>query len=263
MRLVSVLLALHCSVGSCFLFSNSVLRVCGTSNFQGIKSCVCKSALKYGRLDVSAPSGIYIDKLDKEAENFIVNTRTEFSVTVSTDDPYDKPVIKTEWSGQSGLDVVKASHRNWSDLVNRCGLAFTDALALILFAFVGRMSHNEGFDPVMDLLTAAPFLLAWFALSPFAGAYSRNATASAKRAASSLLLPWAISMPAGLLIRGLGKGAISPTPFIVVSLVATFLALWLARCVYIALVGSTSDEASREAGLLEVFTMLRTLVRRW
>jgi hypothetical protein len=80
---------------------------------------------------------------------------------------------------------------------------------------------------------------------------------------TGLLGGWAVSVPVGLAIRGALKGDIPPTPFIIVSMVATlaFLSVW--RFLFVSLIGSTSDEEYREAGFFEVFKMIGTLVRRW
>lgn len=166
-------------------------------------------------------------------------------------------------SGQSDVESVRISSNNWSDLLARPGLLATDVLALLLFALIGRSSHNEGFDLSNLLLTAAPFLLAWLALGPLLGAYSRTSTAKLSSIPLRLMAPWAVSIPAALAIRGLVRQAVPPTPFIIVSLVSTLLLLSLSRAVYISLVGETSDEEYRQAGSLEIFKMIGSLMKRW
>jgi hypothetical protein len=138
------------------------------------------------------------------------------------------------------------------------------------------------------IYTGLPFLLSWLAVSPFLGklteiiiyeivkmsaklqplpnslgSYSRGATATKGSALSGILAGWAVSMPLAIALRGVMKGDIPPTPFIVVSMVATLLFLSGWRFLYISLVGSTSDEEYKEAGFFEVFKMIGTLVRRW
>ena len=66
-----------------------------------------------------------------------------------------------------------------------------------------------------------------------------------------------------LSIRGLLKGAIPPTPFIIVSLISTYVLLCLWRFSYVVLVGETSDKEYKTAGFLEVFKMVGTLMKRW
>ena len=72
-----------------------------------------------------------------------------------------------------------------------------------------------------------------------------------------------MSVGVALAIRGYFKGAVPPTPFIVVSLVSTLSLLSAYRYVYISLVGETSDEDQRNAGALEVFKMIGSLIKRW
>ena len=79
----------------------------------------------------------------------------------------------------------------------------------------------------------------------------------------SLLPGWGVSMASALGLRGLLRGTVPPTAFIIVSLVATFLLLTAWRCLYVALFGSTSDEEYRKSGAFEIFRMIGTLVRRW
>lgn len=128
---------------------------------------------------------------------------------------------------------------------------------------IGRNNHGEGIDVVALLATASPFILGWLAISPILGSYTRDSTATKSKIPQSLLLPWAASIPFGLAIRGALKGDIPPVPFIAVTMVSTLVLLSLYRYVYIALTGETSDEESRDAGFLEVFGMVGTLVKRW
>lgn len=74
---------------------------------------------------------------------------------------------------------------------------------------------------------------------------------------------WIVSIPAALAIRGVIKDYIPPTPFIIVSMCATFALLYGWRSLYITVFGNTSDEEYRKGGLLEVFSMISTLIKRW
>jgi hypothetical protein len=64
-------------------------------------------------------------------------------------------------------------------------------------------------------------------------------------------------------MRGISKGVVPPTPFILVSLVATFTLLFLGRALYVLSFGNTSDDEYRSAGFFEVFKMVGSLVKRW
>jgi hypothetical protein len=201
-----------------------------------------------------------VDKLNAEADQFAIAGGL---MDAEEEEPIEKAVRDTNWSGQSTMEEVTRSQSNWNDLLTRKGLAVVDMMALLAFAAVGRSSHNEGFNIVADITTAAPFVASWLLLSPFLGTYTRAATASYKSVAGRLLPGWAVCMPVGLTVRGLSRGAVPPVPFVVVSLIATYLALLLGRCAYVLLAGSTSEEEQRSAGLLELLPMVSTLMRRW
>lgn len=179
------------------------------------------------------------------------------------DDAVEKEVRDTQWSGQSNVEETSVSLNNWNDVIDRPILAVGDAVALLLFATIGRSNHGENVDLFADLVTALPFLTAWFLISPLLGSYSRSATAVLGKVPQGLALGWASSLPVALAIRGLSKGEIPPTPFIIVAMIATFTLLSLWRVLYIAAFGETSDDEFRRAGFLEVFKMVGTLVKRW
>jgi hypothetical protein len=143
------------------------------------------------------------------------------------------------------------------------GLAIGDAGALLAFSAVGRTNHGESMNLFDLLYTAGPFLASWLAISPFLGAYSREATSSKNKVFQGIIPAWFVSIPLALAVRGFIKGAVPPTPFIVVSLVATFVFLGAWRYAYVSAVGSTSDKEYKDAGFFEVFKMVGTLVRRW
>lgn len=106
-------------------------------------------------------------------------------------------------------------------------------------------------------------MLSWLVISPFLGAYSRAATRSLTGIPAGIVIPWGISVSTALVIRGLVKGAVPPTPFIVVSLVSTLLLLSMGRFLYLSLIGVTSDDETKSAGFLEVFKMVGSLIKRW
>ena len=69
-----------------------------------------------------------------------------------------------------------------SSPLDRPVLAALDAAALTTFAAVGKASHSAAdgsLDIVAVAVTAAPFLLAWFATSPLTGVYNKQDTAAA------------------------------------------------------------------------------------
>lgn len=95
------------------------------------------------------------------------------------DDAEDLAVEQTRWSGQAGLDVAQPGSSNWADVAARPMLALGDAGFLLAFATLGRSIHTGGLTlDVGALVAAAPFLGAWFLVTPLLGAYTPNATRS-------------------------------------------------------------------------------------
>lgn len=120
--------------------------------------------------------------------------------------------------------------------LDRPVLALVDAASLLTFAAVGKASHAP--DGSIDLFATAsvafPFLLAWFATSPFTGVYSQD-----ERAGNLILETfiksgkgWIFAIPLGCVIRGLIKGYVPPVPFVVVTMIATFVILGLGRLLF-------------------------------
>lgn len=207
----------------------------------------------------------FIDEVNKDADQIMQSSTSSTAAPMVEEEGnlQEKSVAETNWTGQGTAEVIRESKRNWSDLFARSGLATVDVFALLAFAAVGRLSHNEHLNILLDLQTAAPFIASWCLLSPWIGAYTRESTASMGTIPSCLLPSWVVCMPTALVIRGISRGAIPPTPFIIVSMVSTFIALWLFRSLYVLAVGDTSDAEQRSAGPLEVFAMIGTLLKRW
>jgi hypothetical protein len=104
-------------------------------------------------------------------------------------------------------------------------LAAADALALIVFVLVGIRSHHEVGALDLFLRNAVPLLSAWFIVATFTDAYRRPRL-------RTLLITWAIAVPAGLVARSLWVG--SPTGarllvFLCIGLVFTALFLLAGR----------------------------------
>lgn len=108
------------------------------------------------------------------------------------------------WSGQAKMDVgTDDGVSNPSDVLKRLDLALGDALALLLFAHIGRASHGQQSLGLGVLQTAFPFLLAWFTVAPFTGAFTRGATANVPTALQYVIPPWLIGVPLGIAVRGM------------------------------------------------------------
>ena len=206
----------------------------------------------------------FIQKLSLEADELVRAGGIKLGDSDSSDnDMIDRAVRDTKWTGQSDMEETTLSTNNWSDVSRRPGLALGDMLAIMSFAAIGRNNHGEGLDVISIAGTAAPFILSWFLVSPFLGSFSRDATSTKGGAPVGLLAGWVVSMPLALSLRGLYKGEIPPTPFIIVSMIATLAILSIWRVLFVTLNGGTSDKEFKSAGLFEVFKMVGTLVKRW
>jgi uncharacterized integral membrane protein len=71
-----------------------------------------------------------------------------------------------------------------------------DALLIVLFAILGRRTHESGLDPLGILATAAPFLLAW----AVATAATRPRRTSADLWPAGVVV-WVVTVVGGLLLR--------------------------------------------------------------
>ncbi len=108
------------------------------------------------------------------------------------------------------------------------GLVLGDACSFLLFAAVGRASHNEAAGLNAFLLvaqTAAPFALGWFVVAPFFGVYRRATTSNVRSMLLRTALAWLCAWPVGLLLRGLLKSEVPPISFAMVTLIANMLFL--------------------------------------
>jgi hypothetical protein len=104
-------------------------------------------------------------------------------------------------------------------------LVVGDALAFVIFAALGRETHNEatGLGALgQTLWTALPFALGWFLVAPWLGVFRR---AGAKRPLQMLRrteIAWLASWPVALLLRWAftADHHIPPLAFAVVALLA-------------------------------------------
>jgi len=178
---------------------------------------------------------------------------------------YERGVLETEnvaWSGQAGLDKAVPDTRDIRDAARRPLLATGDALALILFAYIGRSNHGSAAFDFAVFKTAIPFLVGWYTVAPFLGAYTKEATDNFKSATIKLGQAWAPSVTAALGIRTVTLHHQPPTPFIIVSFVATAVVLAAWRISYVKVKG-VENGSGRQGNILDGFKMVNTLLRRW
>ncbi len=111
-------------------------------------------------------------------------------------------------------------------------LVVGDAIIFLIFSAIGRRSHNEaaGFDALWQIaLTAAPFALGWFLVSPFVGAFRRGLEKQPRKMITRTTLAWTAAWPAGLLVRGLVEQRVPPLSFALVTLISNMILLVLWR----------------------------------
>jgi len=111
-------------------------------------------------------------------------------------------------------------------------LASGDLVAFLAFSAIGRGSHGEatGLAAIPAVIvTAAPFAIAWFIVTPFVGVYRRELLADPRKMAARTLLGWVLSWPVAMALRGIFVDhAVPPWTFAVIALVvnAAFLLIW-------------------------------------
>ncbi len=104
-----------------------------------------------------------------------------------------------------------------------------DTLAFLLFAAIGRKSHQEaaGLATLGQIAwTATPFALGWFAIAPWVGAFRRAQTDAPAKMLARTELAWLVAWPVALLLRwALAADHQIPLSFALVVLIANALLL--------------------------------------
>lgn len=119
-------------------------------------------------------------------------------------------------------------------------LALGDALAFLVFAALGRKTHQEaaGLAALGQIVwTAVPFALGWFLIAPFAGAFRREHTETPVTMLRRTELAWLMAWPVALLLRwALSSDHQVPFSFAMVILIANAILLggWRALFAFVA-----------------------------
>jgi hypothetical protein len=103
-----------------------------------------------------------------------------------------------------------------------------DIITFVVFAAIGRRSHGEaaGFEAILQVLeTAAPFMIGWFVVSPFVGAFKREIVLQPRSMATRTALAWLLALPIGLVLRALIRNTGIPTSFAVVTFLVVLVLL--------------------------------------
>jgi hypothetical protein len=106
----------------------------------------------------------------------------------------------TDTSTAADTAPASQSLSNKQRIIN---LAIGDTLVFLIFATIGIRSHDEALSVPKVLITAVPFIAAWFLVSPFIGAFRRGLELQPGKMVQRTLLAWLASWPIALLFRSL------------------------------------------------------------
>jgi hypothetical protein len=114
-------------------------------------------------------------------------------------------------------------------------LAIGDLIALVIFAIIGRASHEELSTqaPLLAVLnTAAPFMLSWLLVGMVLGMYRGKALYPLTRVIWRTLLAGIVAAPLGVVFRALWLGTQVVWVFMAVATVFSTLALLVWRVIW-------------------------------
>ncbi len=114
-------------------------------------------------------------------------------------------------------------------------LAVGDLIALVIFAIIGRASHQEltTQGPLLAVLnTAAPFMLSWLLVGMVLGMYRGKALFPLTRVIWRTLLAGFVAAPLGVAFRALWLGTHIVWVFMAVAAVFSTLALLVWRVIW-------------------------------
>jgi hypothetical protein len=112
-------------------------------------------------------------------------------------------------------------------------LVIGDALIFVIFAAIGRRSHNEavGISSLLQVVvTALPFAAGWFIVSPFIGAFRRGLEVKPRAMAGRTSLAWLASWPVAMALRGIFVDhTVPPLSFAIITLISNTILLLIWR----------------------------------
>jgi Protein of unknown function (DUF3054). len=183
-------------------------------------------------------------RLSTTASNFHpMNHNLSTALKSTTNDREQESPPSTTASSTSNNPLGALS--STSSPFNNPILATLDFAALVLFAGIGKANHDTttgAIDLQSTLSTAAPFVISWYATSPFTGIYDSTSSTSKSGGDDGTILEagkiaakgWIVAIPLGCALRGVIKGYVPPVPFVVVTMIATLILLGGARVLYAA-----------------------------
>lgn len=107
-----------------------------------------------------------------------------------------------------------------------------DAVSFLVFAAMGRAEHQTGLGILAIVLTAGPFMAAWYPVALWLRAFKEKAVATPWTAVKGILMPWLLAWPLGLQLRALILDRTIPLSFAIVVFVTNLLLLALWRGAY-------------------------------
>jgi Protein of unknown function (DUF3054) len=112
-------------------------------------------------------------------------------------------------------------------------LAIGDLLCFLIFVAFGRSSHGEasGFAAIPQIIvTALPFIVGWFLVSPFVGAFRHKIMAQPRSMVICTAVAWLLAWPVAMLLRGIFVDhGVPPLSFAIVVLLFNMLLLLIWR----------------------------------
>jgi hypothetical protein len=141
---------------------------------------------------------------------------------------------KTDQAPETNQVDETSTTSNTRRIIN---LAVGDAIVFLIFSVIGRQSHAEAVGPgaiLQVILTALPFALGWFIVSPFMGAFRRGLETQPRAMAIRTSIAWIIAWPAGLFLRWLFSGFTDfpPLTFALITLFFNLVVLLVWRWPY-------------------------------
>jgi hypothetical protein len=133
---------------------------------------------------------------------------------------------------ERAAESTEQALENKNNVRRTVALVVGDIVVFLVFAAIGRRSHGEeaGLSAVLQVVTTAiPFLLGWFLVAPFIGAFRRDIQANPLKMARRTALTWLAAWPVAMLLRGLlVDHAIPPWTFWLVAFLSNtvFLQIW-------------------------------------
>lgn len=136
------------------------------------------------------------------------------------------------------VQVVEAANSR-SGLWWPLALVVGDFLSFMLFSGLGRETHNEasGLGALSQtFVTALPFLLGWFLVAPWLGAFRRARTRAPLAMLGRTELSWLCALPLALILRWIFVRHVPPLTFAIVAALvnALFLGGWRTAFAWIA-----------------------------